>query len=326
MYKKSKTSLNAANPTAALSANVPALEELTLNWHITEACNYRCRYCYAKWTDGPDPRELFHDPELTRRLLTELFRFFHPGNHSNPLRKKLSWKALRLNLAGGEPSILGDRLVGIVQAAREVGFRVSLISNASRLTPLMIRQLAPDLTCLGISLDSAVAATNREIGRFDGKGRLLHLSQMVENLQLARQLNPELAVKLNTVVNRRNVREDLSHLADEIRPDRWKILRMLPITDRSLAVSDEEFYTFVERHRRFEPIQCVEDNEDMCESYLMVDPYGRFFQNHTSLAQGYIYSQPVLVAGAGSAFSDLPFDADRFQSRYTVGATGGIQR
>ena len=58
MYTKSKTSLNPANPTAALSANVPVLEELTLNWHITEACNYRCRYCYAKWTDGPDPREI----------------------------------------------------------------------------------------------------------------------------------------------------------------------------------------------------------------------------------------------------------------------------
>lgn len=28
----------------------PLLSELVINWHITEACNYRCRYCYAHWT------------------------------------------------------------------------------------------------------------------------------------------------------------------------------------------------------------------------------------------------------------------------------------
>jgi radical S-adenosyl methionine domain-containing protein 2 len=258
-------------------------------------------------------------------LLTELFRFFHPGNRSNPLRKQLSWKTLRLNLAGGEPSILGDRLLEIVHAARGVGFRVSIISNGSRLTPLAIKQLAPHLTCLGISLDSAVPATNRKIGRVDGKGRLLDIKELVENLQLARQINPQLAVKLNTVVNRRNSREDLCQLADQIRPDRWKILRMLPVMDHSLAVSKEEFSAFVHRHRDFETIQCVEDNHDMYESYLMVDPFGRFFQNQPSLNQAYVYSKPVLSAGAERAFSELAFNTDSFQSRYMGDMAGGNQ-
>lgn len=22
------------------------VEELVINWHLTEACNYRCQYCY----------------------------------------------------------------------------------------------------------------------------------------------------------------------------------------------------------------------------------------------------------------------------------------
>lgn len=310
---------------SVVSTNIPAVEELTINWHVTEACNYGCQYCYAKWTSRPNPRELFHDPVRTRSLLTELFRFFHPGNRSNPLRKQLSWKTLRLNLAGGEPSILGDRLLEIVHAARGVGFRVSIISNGSRLTPLAIKQLAPHLTCLGISLDSAVPATNRKIGRVDGKGRLLDIKELVENLQLARQINPQLAVKLNTVVNRRNSREDLCQLADQIRPDRWKILRMLPVMDHSLAVSKEEFSAFVQRHRDFETIQCVEDNHDMCESYLMVDPFGRFFQNQPSLNQAYVYSKPVLSAGAERAFSELAFNTDSFQSRYMGDVAGGNQ-
>lgn len=25
------------------------MDELVVNWHITEACNYNCRYCFAKW-------------------------------------------------------------------------------------------------------------------------------------------------------------------------------------------------------------------------------------------------------------------------------------
>ena len=24
-------------------------KELVVNWHITEACNYKCDYCFAKW-------------------------------------------------------------------------------------------------------------------------------------------------------------------------------------------------------------------------------------------------------------------------------------
>ncbi|EGR3240148.1 radical SAM protein, partial [Vibrio parahaemolyticus] len=23
--------------------------ELVINWHMTEVCNYSCKYCFAKW-------------------------------------------------------------------------------------------------------------------------------------------------------------------------------------------------------------------------------------------------------------------------------------
>jgi len=187
---------------------------------------------------------LFHDSDRTRDLLSELFRYFHHTNNSNPLRRELSWRALRLNLAGGEPSILGDRLLEIAQIARDVGFQLSLISNGSRLTHQVIKQLAPHLTCLGISLDSASSATNREIGRVDGTGKLLNLDELVANLHLARQINPQLTVKLNTVANLLNVGEDLRSLVGRVRPSRWKILRMLQVIGDSLAISNEEFSTF----------------------------------------------------------------------------------
>lgn len=306
----------------APSAEIPAVEELTLNWHITEACNFRCKYCYAKWKDDPNPRELFHDSGRSRELLIELVRFFHPSNRSNPLRRKLSWKAVRLNLAGGEPSVLGNRFLEIVRTAREIGFQVSIISNGSGLTTEVIRQLAPQLTCLGISLDSARSETNREIGRTDRRGKLLNLDELVANLDLARQINPRLSIKLNTVVNLLNAGEDLSGLLEKVRPDRWKILRMLPVINDSLAVSDAEFSAFVQRHRSFRSVQCIEDNQDMYESYLMIDPSGRFFQNDPSIAVGYLYSKPILATGVRAAFTEMSFRPDSFQSRYNSG-TGG---
>lgn len=254
------------------------VDELIINWHVTEACNYRCRYCYAHWQGRSDPRELLHDSLRSRDLLESLFQFFHPKNTRNPLRQQLTWKAVRLNIAGGEPSILNERLLDLARVARETGFRLSIISNGSRLSPDLIERLAPMLTCLGISIDSVNSITNREIGRADRRGGLPDIHGLIANLNFARSLNPELAIKLNTVVNRLNVNEDLSRLIDQVKPDRWKILRMLPVINQSLVVSNDQFSAFLSRHSSSVSIQCVEDNSDMSESYLMVDPFGRFFR------------------------------------------------
>ena len=59
--------------------------DLVINWHLTEACNYACRYCYAKWHQNPRARELYRDPAASRTLLEELASFFSPDNHHNPL-------------------------------------------------------------------------------------------------------------------------------------------------------------------------------------------------------------------------------------------------
>lgn len=304
---------------------VGQVDVMTINWHVTEACNYRCQYCYAHWKDRPDPRELFHDFGRSRDLLERLLLFFHPENTANPLRQRLNWKAVRLNIAGGEPSILNGRLINLAKVARDIGFQLSIISNGSRLSRDVIERLAPHLTCLGISLDSANSITNRDIGRIDRQGRLPDIAGLIANLQIARSITPEITIKLNTVVNRLNAYEDLSRLVDQIKPDRWKILRMLPVTNQSLAISDDQFSAFVFRHRSYESIQCVEDHSDMSESYLMVDPFGRFFQNqHLLIGDGYVYSQPILLVGPEVAFAELRFNSDSFSSRYTRITVEGI--
>lgn len=290
---------------------------LVLNWHLTEACNYRCQYCYATWDASTCQRELVHDPERTAALLNELYQFFRPGNSINPLVNRLAWSSVRLNLAGGEPLLHAGKLPSIVSQARGLGFEVSLISNGSYLNDELLNRLAPQLTWLGISIDSANPAANHAIGRVDRRGRLLNQDELAISLVGARQLNPGLRIKLNTAVNQLNHNEDLSSLIQRFTPDKWKVLRMLPVVNQHLAVSDEQFDAFVARHSTFARILCAEDNQDMRESYLMIDPHGRFFQNSPLIAgQGYAYSRPIIEVGAREAFSEMTFDHDRFSARY----------
>lgn len=289
--------------------------ELVLNWHVTEACNYRCRYCYAKWQDMGLGRELIHDGVGTRALLEELHHFFSSGNLANPLRQGMTWDSLRLNLAGGEPLLYGDRVVETLKLAREIGFETSMISNGSRLDADLMGELAPHLSMLGLSLDSANERTNRGIGRVSRHGSVLALSALSGSIALGRSLNPGLGLKINTVVNALNWCEDMRELIFSFGPRKWKVLRMLPMVTDDLAVSQHQFRAFIRRHKALSQLMRVEDNTEMAESYLMIDPNGRFFQNALG-RKGYDYSVSILEAGAERAFGEVRLSSTKFCARY----------
>ena len=289
--------------------------ELVINWHITEACNYRCRYCYAKWDKASNRRELIHDQSRSTKLLEELAAFFRPGNSRNPLNQALDWKSLRLNLAGGEPLLYRREVLRIANEARRLGFAVSIITNASRLDHDLMGELAGLLSVLGISIDSADALRNQQIGREDRHRHRLEPTALTRVIALGRQLNPALRLKINTVVNALNLSDDLSSVIRSISPDKWKILRVLPVISNELAVTDREFSAFLDRHQSLRAIISAEDNRDMVESYIMIDPLGRFFQN-TAGQRGYHYSRPVDEIGAARAFREWRFSVGAYASRY----------
>lgn len=290
--------------------------ELVINWHLTEACNYACRYCYSKWHTEGAGKELIHDAASSATLLAEIYRQFAPTPR-NHARLGMAWQTVRLSLAGGEPLLYEREIIRIAAQARKIGFDVSIISNGSRLTRPLMAELAPLLSVLGLSLDSAQAETNREIGRKDRHSQVLLLEELREIVALGRKLNPNLRLKINTVVNALNFTEDMSPLIRELAPDKWKVLRMLPTVTTDLAIADHEFAQFIDRHAALGSLISAEDNRDMVESYIMLDPRGRFFQN--SLAgKGYRYSDPILDVGAATAFRQISWLADKFQARYEV--------
>lgn len=288
-------------------------DELVINWHITEACNFACRYCYAKWDRPEISRELIHDESRCGQLLKELRAYFSAGNLTNPLRQAMQWRSIRLNLAGGEPLLYERQVLRTINLARELGFDVSIITNASRLNAGLVGKLAPQLSVLGISLDSTDLLRNREIGRCDKQGQVLSVDSLAESIQIGRQLNPDLRLKVNTVVNALNFDEDMSKLVRNLEPEKWKVLRMLPTVTDDLGISDAQFGAFIEKHAALSP--CIEDNADMTKSYIMIDPQGRFFQNDMD-QRGYRYSHPIIDVGAKEAFSQVSLSADQYLARY----------
>ena len=290
--------------------------ELVINWHLTEACNYGCRYCYSRWHGG-NGKELLHDAENSQALLRELFDYFSPENLATQAQLGMRWNSVRLSLAGGEPLLYEREVVRLATFARELGFNISLISNGSRLNDALMSELAPLLSVLGLSLDSADPEINRQIGRVDRKSQLVSLTKLAATVNEGRSRNPDMRLKINTVVNALNFTDNLSETIALFNPDKWKVLRVLPALSNDLAIAKHEFAEFLARHDRFAPIISAEDNSDMVESYIMIDPHGRFFQN-SSAGQGYRYSEAIPDVGAQAAFRQISWIADKFQARYAV--------
>lgn len=69
---------------------------LVVNWHLTQACNYCCQYCYASWNTPVTKKEILFSPAQTKTLLQQVDRFFHPQNKLNPLTKQLHDPATNL--------------------------------------------------------------------------------------------------------------------------------------------------------------------------------------------------------------------------------------
>ena len=191
-----------------------ACSQIVINWHVTEACNYQCSYCYAKW-QRLDRRDVIRDPAATTALLQSLHvHFASAENGSRP----------RLNFAGGEPLLHGGRLISVMRLAQSIGFDVSIITNGSRLSEGVVADLAPDLSVLGLSIDALAPAVLAAIGRQDRHARQIDLDVLARHVAQARRINPALMLKINTVVCSANWHEDLSGVIRALAPERWKVL------------------------------------------------------------------------------------------------------
>ncbi len=282
-----------------------ALTPFVINWHITEKCNYRCGHCFAKWNH---PAEIWESVENIRAII---------DNIDDYCTRRNIWNR-RLNIVGGEPILQPERLWNVAEYAYEKNFRISLITNGSHLENVL--PFAHIISMIGISIDSLDHETNIRIGR-ECCQKTLSLESLRNKMASISSVNPAIEFKINTVVNKFNYNEILVNDLAELNIQKWKILRQLPFGNNP-GISDYMFYAFLRNNYKTELLSkeaiFVESNEAMTESYLMLSPDGRIFQNGDV---SYRYSTPLTETPFEKALGEIQFDKEKFDARYNTHTT-----
>ena len=270
---------------------------LKINLHITERCNYKCKYCFAHF-DGQKDLSL----EQWKKIIDNV---------------KHSGMVSAINFAGGEP-MLYKNFGDLLSYAKSSGFELSLISNGSL---LLNEKLAPDeifaaLSMLGISIDSFDEKILIALGCCDGSRKTLSEEKLIAIVNRARKINPSIKIKINTVVSRLNVGEKLIGLENKIPVSRWKFLKIKPFdnkifSNKNLLISDEKFRRFIERNGRNQGEIISEQTTE--RSYIIIDNRGNLLDN---FGDSYEIVGNLLEEKFGAVFNRYNFDSELYQSRY----------
>lgn len=285
--------------------------DLVINYHVTEKCNYSCRFCYAQWNK---PNEIHANGNKAETMLAFLASYFIK-NPQNIVQQQMPYKNVRLNFAGGEPMLLQKRFSRLLTVAKNLGFELSLITNGHFLTESFIKQYAPLFSMIGISYDSQLTISQKDIGRIDRKGESISPEGLLAKVALLRQVNPRIQIKINTVVNSVNKFEDFNQLITTINPVKWKVLQVLPVENEAFQITNQTFNHFLTRHKKLARYVSAEDNNSMTQSYLMINPEGKFYQNKLN-GSGYTYSEGIIKKGVEEALQQIELDWTAFSNRY----------
>lgn len=263
-----------------------------VNFHLWRPCNYRCRFCFARFAEVPAAL----DRTATVQIVDAL------ADHGCD----------KLTFVGGEPTLcpfLGDA----VERAAARGITTSVVSNGARLAALIDRH-GDALDWIGLSVDSGDEAVNVQLGR----GRGDHVARTIALAAHARSRG--ISIKLNTVVTALNRDEDFGPIVRQLQPERWKVFQVLPIAGQNdgegqlegLEITAAALVAYAERHRAQGLAPIIEDNDAMTGSYVMIDPMGRFFDNVDGRLS---YGPPILEVGVERALAGVRWERERLVAR-----------
>ena len=223
----------------------------------------------------------------------------------------------KINFAGGEPTLC-PWLSDLLHRAKEHGFTTSIVTNGSRISPDWLNNVAEALDWATISIDTLDPRKLEELGRVTRHGPLCE-DAYLDAIDMLKERG--IRLKINNVVAQSNCDEDLTGFITRARPERWKLLQVLPVRGQNDGLVDdqviapEQFTRYIARNQAVEKMGVAvvpETNQLMTGSYVMVDPAGRFFDNTTGT---HVYSRPINEVGVGIALQEISIDADLFRFR-----------
>jgi len=279
----------------------------TINIFVNSLCNFACKHCYATFQDISAAKMAKLSEADAKAIIREIA--------SEPLAEGLL--ARKITFVGGEPT-LHPALPNLVAYAKELGLVTAVITNGLTLTPRYLEPMAGKLDWVGLSID-AVDNSNQQIGRTTRAGRYLDEAAYLQRIEWIQNIGAQL--KINTVVSRINWQSDLSEFIVKANPVRWKILQVTPVEGQNdqfiklLQIDRSTFDKFVARHSIVETLgvrTVAEPVETIRGSYAMISPDGRFFDSSSGRHQ---YSRPIMKVGLHRAFSEVSFDAAKYDGR-----------
>ncbi|CAF1437489.1 unnamed protein product [Rotaria sp. Silwood1] len=276
---------------------------LSVNYHLTRACNYRCKFC-------------FHTNLTNDRLPLD------EAKRGISLLQQAGTK--KINFSGGEPFLIehGYYVGELTRFAKEkCHMATSIVSNGSLITEKWFETYSKYLDILAISCDSFDIECNRQAGRTNGHinhSQILHVRRV---RHLCQQYN--VIFKINSVIHILNYQEDMTCAIEELEPIRWKVFQCLLIHGenmggekelrdaRQLIITDKQFQEFCQRHQH---LKCFvpESNLAMRNSYLILDENMRFLDCTNGRKDP---SPSILDVGVQAALNRSGFDEEMFFKR-----------
>jgi radical S-adenosyl methionine domain-containing protein 2 len=268
-----------------------AQKPMVVNLHLLDDCNYRCLHCFAHFK-----ADRILSLEDWKAIIDNIVR-------DTPV--------CRFNLAGGEP-LLYPSLQELIQYINNLGIKISIITNGFCLTKEMLRSFRRKVSMIGLSIDSLDSDTLRKIGRCTVSKQTLYrkaCTALCKNIKKA-----GIRLKINTVISANNRDEDFSRFINDVRPDRWKIIKMKPyessfFSNMNIMPDDSDYENFIHRHRFFSHVA----ERNMKNAYIMVDAFGNLVDT------GSRDNSPIvslLREDFRSGFESMKFDIGTYNSRY----------
>lgn len=274
------------------------MEKLKINYHITENCNFNCKFCFAKYADKTLKLE-------NQKLVIE------------KIADSMLFDAI--NFAGGEP-LLDKNIVEHIQYSSRLGLKTSLITNGFLLDSQTLQQILPYLTMIGISVHTFDDETKRKIGSCTSSGEVLENQRLVEICNMVRSYNSQTRkkckIKINTVICSENKQEILKKNIETLQIDRWKCLRCQEFCkNQNYLVNDTEYKAFAQRNTlETETVEQVFE-DDMKDTYIMINPEGKLLREGAD-NRSYDEIGSVLEKDISDLLNVLPLKKRKYFERY----------
>ena len=262
------------------------------NLHFTDSCNYRCKCCYAK-----NSKQRLTLEEI-KKVVDSIALYF----------RKMNILDGRINIAGGEPTTC-PYLQEIIDYIHLNNIRASLITNGSLLTEEFILNNKGKLEQIGLSIDSINDKINLSLGRCQNNipfeyQKLVSICKAIKSAGIK--------LKINTVVSKLNINDDITKLLDEVQPDRIKILQMKPTTAiaNNFAVSEHDFEDYTKKYSKYNTV--IEKISSLENAYVIIDSKGYLTTENQHNDKRFNLLEVSLL----DVIDKIDFDAEKEAMRY----------